>query len=389
MRPGRGPEEPPAGMRGCGRRPRRKRLGRRVRQLHGHGCADLIFLALPAAVLTCYQLYKRILRVIRRDVWAFEAAPVCRRDVPYAERVRGDGDGWVVSDSGAATGAGTARRVCCCGRRAPTARAAVLLQHRAPWSHQGGTWGLPGGARDSHETAEAGRGPRGARGGRPARRPADRARDRGHRRGRRRADALDLHHRDRRRRRTAARPCPTGRAPSCAGWPRTRSPTLPLHPGFAASWARLRAVAATIPLLQAVSSAAGSPRRCGSSAAVIARTTTTRRAPASSTSGSRCSSMPPIANHGLSGAADAAAARTSVQARARRGPAWSAWASTARRRSSRPARRPRRRPGRGRGWTGRSACRARRCRARSAAAGRPGPDAARRRRPRGRCRRGR
>ena len=32
--------------------------------------------------------------------------------------------------------------------------AAVLLQHRAPWSHQGDTWGLPGGARDSHETVE-------------------------------------------------------------------------------------------------------------------------------------------------------------------------------------------------------------------------------------------
>lgn len=31
---------------------------------------------------------------------------------------------------------------------------AVLLQHRAPWSHQGGTWGLPGGARDSHESPE-------------------------------------------------------------------------------------------------------------------------------------------------------------------------------------------------------------------------------------------
>lgn len=31
---------------------------------------------------------------------------------------------------------------------------AVLLQHRAPWSHQGGTWGLPGGALDSHEQAE-------------------------------------------------------------------------------------------------------------------------------------------------------------------------------------------------------------------------------------------
>ena len=32
--------------------------------------------------------------------------------------------------------------------------ALVLLQHRAPWSHQGGTWSLPGGARDSHETVE-------------------------------------------------------------------------------------------------------------------------------------------------------------------------------------------------------------------------------------------
>lgn len=29
--------------------------------------------------------------------------------------------------------------------------AAVLLQHRAEWSHQGGTWALPGGALDSHE----------------------------------------------------------------------------------------------------------------------------------------------------------------------------------------------------------------------------------------------
>ena len=29
----------------------------------------------------------------------------------------------------------------------------VLLQHRAWWSHQGGTWALPGGARDSHESA--------------------------------------------------------------------------------------------------------------------------------------------------------------------------------------------------------------------------------------------
>jgi 8-oxo-dGTP diphosphatase len=27
-----------------------------------------------------------------------------------------------------------------------------LLQHRAPWVHNGDTWGIPGGARDSHET---------------------------------------------------------------------------------------------------------------------------------------------------------------------------------------------------------------------------------------------
>ena len=26
------------------------------------------------------------------------------------------------------------------------------MQHRAPWVHNGDTWGLPGGARDSHES---------------------------------------------------------------------------------------------------------------------------------------------------------------------------------------------------------------------------------------------
>lgn len=30
----------------------------------------------------------------------------------------------------------------------------MLLQLRAGWSHQGGTWGLPGGARNSDETPE-------------------------------------------------------------------------------------------------------------------------------------------------------------------------------------------------------------------------------------------
>ncbi|MBX7454791.1 NUDIX hydrolase [Mycolicibacterium sp. 3033] len=68
--------------------------------------------------------------------------------------MRGDGDGWVVSTGGTAYWGrhGAAGLLL----RAPLSDGslAVLLQHRAPWSHQGGTWGLPGGARDSHETAE-------------------------------------------------------------------------------------------------------------------------------------------------------------------------------------------------------------------------------------------
>ncbi len=68
-----------------------------------------------------------------------------------------DGNGWVH---------------CRCGRRhwglhgaaglvllrPPDLRAAtasVLLQLRAAWTHEGGTWGLPGGARDSHEDVVA------------------------------------------------------------------------------------------------------------------------------------------------------------------------------------------------------------------------------------------
>jgi len=30
----------------------------------------------------------------------------------------------------------------------------ILMQHRATWTANGGTWGLPGGARDSHESAD-------------------------------------------------------------------------------------------------------------------------------------------------------------------------------------------------------------------------------------------
>jgi 8-oxo-dGTP diphosphatase len=61
-----------------------------------------------------------------------------------------DGDGWLECDLGhrhwGLHGAA--------GLLAVAPDAHVLLQHRAPWSHGGGTWGVPGGARTSTETAE-------------------------------------------------------------------------------------------------------------------------------------------------------------------------------------------------------------------------------------------
>jgi len=67
--------------------------------------------------------------------------------------VRGDGDGWVIDPDGSRYwgvhgAAGLLLRA-----PLPEGCTGVLLQHRAAWSHQGGTWALPGGARDSHEGA--------------------------------------------------------------------------------------------------------------------------------------------------------------------------------------------------------------------------------------------
>ncbi|WP_047253890.1 NUDIX domain-containing protein [Corynebacterium testudinoris] len=66
--------------------------------------------------------------------------------------MEGDGNGWAAGPAGVRVwgrfgaaglmllaGSGEDRR--------------VLMQHRAQWTNQGGTWALPGGARDSHETA--------------------------------------------------------------------------------------------------------------------------------------------------------------------------------------------------------------------------------------------
>ncbi|MEJ5927710.1 NUDIX hydrolase [Corynebacterium sp. H128] len=64
--------------------------------------------------------------------------------------MKGDGDGW-------SAGPGGSRRWGKFGAAGlflvSTTTRTVLMQHRAHWTADGGTWGIPGGARDSHETA--------------------------------------------------------------------------------------------------------------------------------------------------------------------------------------------------------------------------------------------
>lgn len=70
----------------------------------------------------------------------------------------GDGNGWVDCRCGrrhwgryGAAGLLLLRQAAVSGHA--TGQVEVLLQLRAGWTHLGGTWGLPGGATDSHETA--------------------------------------------------------------------------------------------------------------------------------------------------------------------------------------------------------------------------------------------
>jgi 8-oxo-dGTP diphosphatase len=162
--------------------------------------------------------------------------------------VRGDGDGWVMSDSGAAYWGRHGAAGLLLRAPRPDGSAVVLLQHRAPWSHQGGTWGLPGGARDSHESAE------------------EAAFREAHEEAGLEAGRLVV-------RTTVVTATASGSqwtyttviadAPAQLDTVPNRESAelrwvaeedvagLPLHPGFAASWQRLREVAATIPLMQA------------------------------------------------------------------------------------------------------------------------------------------
>ena len=64
-------------------------------------------------------------------------------------RPRGSGDGWVELPDGRRFWG----RAGAAGLLAVTPDDEVLLQHRVAWSHFGGTWGLPGGARDVGESS--------------------------------------------------------------------------------------------------------------------------------------------------------------------------------------------------------------------------------------------
>jgi 8-oxo-dGTP diphosphatase len=67
--------------------------------------------------------------------------------------VEHDGNGWVRCDQGHRHwGRNGAAGLLLVDHRTPD-EPSVLLQHRAEWTASGDTWGVPGGARDSHESA--------------------------------------------------------------------------------------------------------------------------------------------------------------------------------------------------------------------------------------------
>jgi 8-oxo-dGTP diphosphatase len=81
-----------------------------------------------------------------------QSAPISRARLDREEwAVESDGNGWVHCELGhrhwGVHGAAGLLLV-----RGGGPAAEVLLQHRAPWTNNGDTWALPGGARDSHES---------------------------------------------------------------------------------------------------------------------------------------------------------------------------------------------------------------------------------------------
>lgn len=73
-------------------------------------------------------------------------------DRPASYPVRDPGDAWVEGPDGRRFWG----RFGAAGLLVHHPDHGVLMQHRVEWSHHGGTWGLPGGARNEHESAVRG-----------------------------------------------------------------------------------------------------------------------------------------------------------------------------------------------------------------------------------------
>jgi 8-oxo-dGTP diphosphatase len=63
-----------------------------------------------------------------------------------------DGDGWIECRCGGKHWGKYGAAGILIFRDGAGAEREIFLQHRAPWVHNGDTWGIPGGARDSHES---------------------------------------------------------------------------------------------------------------------------------------------------------------------------------------------------------------------------------------------
>jgi 8-oxo-dGTP pyrophosphatase MutT (NUDIX family) len=180
------------------------------------------------------------------------------------------GDGWVICEAGHRHWGryGAAGLMLVDGDR-------VILQHRAPWTHEGDSWGVPGGARDSDEDAvaaavrEAGE--------EAGLRPED-------------VDPLGLYiddHGGWSYQTVVARPtrqlqpfAANAESVSVRWYPLSEVAGLTLHRGFAAAWQHLRSVPAPLYLVIAAA-LAGDPQL----GALLARGISTDRLPGAGATG--------------------------------------------------------------------------------------------------------
>jgi 8-oxo-dGTP diphosphatase len=150
----------------------------------------------------------------------------------YEPDVTGDGNGWVNCALGHRHWGrfGAAGILITDGRR-------VVLQHRAEWTHEGGTWAMPGGARDSHENALA-----------AALREAEEETTLDIAKVRAGPEWIDDHGGwsyttviARARGELSLAPA-NAESVAVQWWDIAEVPTLPLHHGFAAAWPQLQAI---------------------------------------------------------------------------------------------------------------------------------------------------